>query len=529
MFKKSTLVLSTIAVLSLAEVSAQIFDCQSSSANCAGYFYEDINAAFVDCYNAKGFLESRKENFYTSPLEKECNSTTYASFNATLNGTSTLASTVSGTAVVEYCDYFEIGVGYQFTQADNGIGLVVVPGVIGGARDVYYRDLNLTNSTLYWDWVELAALIETYSSSQCANASANATAPAGSSVPFGFEAIIDWITKYADREVIAQCGAEHPVGNSSNSSNSTNSTGPVVGNNTDNSTVGGNGTDNGTVPVLPGNETNSTVGNGTNSTGNETNSTVPVLPGNETNSTVGGNGTESNGTIPTSGNSTNGTETNSTNGTETNSTIPDNNSTINSTVPDNTTNSTLPGSSGNSSVPVDNNSTNGTNNGTILPGGDNSTNSSNSTGNGTINPGGPIINVTTPVDNSTNNTNTSVPVDNNSTIPADNSTNATVPVVNGTNSTVPVVNGTNATNATVPVLNSTNVTNSTTNSTNATGTVPPPTGGPALAFFNSGNYTLASGCSYADSTNSSVTCVSGLRSVTFTFAQINQYWTSFAT
>jgi len=65
------------------------------------------------------------ENFYTSPLEKVCYSSDFASFKISLNGTSIVA-VVAPNATVAYCDYFLVGNGYLFTVADEGIGLVVL-------------------------------------------------------------------------------------------------------------------------------------------------------------------------------------------------------------------------------------------------------------------------------------------------------------------------------------------------------------------------------------------------------------------
>ena len=112
MLKKSTLALS---VLGLATVQAQrqLSSCDLAG-NCTGFFYEDINAAFVDCFDMNGVLLSRKENFFTSALQKECNSTDYASLEVSLNGTVPMVS-VAANQTVELCNYFEIGAGYQFS------------------------------------------------------------------------------------------------------------------------------------------------------------------------------------------------------------------------------------------------------------------------------------------------------------------------------------------------------------------------------------------------------------------------------
>ena len=161
MLKKSTLALSVLG-LATVQAQSQLSSCDLAG-NCTGFFYEDINAAFVDCFDMNGVLLSRKENFFTSALQKECNSTSFSAFEQSLNGTSVLA-TVSANQTINYCDYYEIGEGYQFTQADNGIGLALLPDRIGSAADLYYKLLTGTTGTvapviLGWDWAELIQLV----------------------------------------------------------------------------------------------------------------------------------------------------------------------------------------------------------------------------------------------------------------------------------------------------------------------------------------------------------------------------------
>jgi hypothetical protein len=287
MFKKSTLALSTIAVLSLSSISAQITNCTQNS-NCTGYFYEDINAAFIDCYDMNGMIIERKENFYTSTLEKECNSTSFSAFNQTISGPSMFAP-VAANATVAYCDYFEIGTGYQFTQADNGIGLVVVESIVDSVRDLYYKNLNITAGVLYWDWTQLAQLVENYTAEACTNGSAlNVTTAVnvtvGINIPEGLEEIVAWITKFAEQE-LAQLQAElTPVNSTVNITvppmiNITipvvNVTIPVVNiTNITNETAPSNIT-NGTVGTIPSGS--GSVANQTNSTSNETIISLPIV------------------------------------------------------------------------------------------------------------------------------------------------------------------------------------------------------------------------------------------------------------
>ena len=66
---------------------------------------------------------------------------------------------VAGAQTVTYCDYFEVGTGYQFSQADCGIGLVVLQDRVNAARDLYYKGITQLPTTLNWAWSELAGLV----------------------------------------------------------------------------------------------------------------------------------------------------------------------------------------------------------------------------------------------------------------------------------------------------------------------------------------------------------------------------------
>ena len=106
MLKKSTLALTSAGFLSLAAAN-HISACDFELGNCTGYFYNDISAAFVDCYDSNGVLASRKEAFYTSPLHKECNTTDGASFMQSLNGTNpSVSSNVTNMTNLTVCDYY---------------------------------------------------------------------------------------------------------------------------------------------------------------------------------------------------------------------------------------------------------------------------------------------------------------------------------------------------------------------------------------------------------------------------------------
>jgi len=61
-------------------------------------------------------------------------------------------ASVPSNMTVTYCDYFEVGNGYLFTQADDDIGLVVLNDRFGGVLDEHYEYLKVKPGVLTWDW-----------------------------------------------------------------------------------------------------------------------------------------------------------------------------------------------------------------------------------------------------------------------------------------------------------------------------------------------------------------------------------------
>jgi len=111
MLKRSSIILATIAVFSFTGIQAQLSNFAGD--NCTGYYFTDINAAFLECFDTAGDLVGGVERFYSIPLDKECNSTNYDDFLISLNHSGTVL--VPSNLTVDYCDYFEVGTGYQFT------------------------------------------------------------------------------------------------------------------------------------------------------------------------------------------------------------------------------------------------------------------------------------------------------------------------------------------------------------------------------------------------------------------------------
>src|SRR3989337_3637326 len=98
------IVLSSCALLCLKGVLGTPLCVPEQPSNCTGFFYDDINAAFVDCFDVEGGLLSRSEHFYTTPLVKECNSTSFMELSVSLN--STMNYNLTNETSVNVCDYF---------------------------------------------------------------------------------------------------------------------------------------------------------------------------------------------------------------------------------------------------------------------------------------------------------------------------------------------------------------------------------------------------------------------------------------
>jgi hypothetical protein len=83
MIKNSRVALSTIGLIAGANA---LHTLPPASSNCTGYFYEDINAAFTDCFDSNGVLVSREENFFKSMLGRDCSNTTFSALQESLSG-----------------------------------------------------------------------------------------------------------------------------------------------------------------------------------------------------------------------------------------------------------------------------------------------------------------------------------------------------------------------------------------------------------------------------------------------------------
>lgn len=86
----------------------------------------------------------------------------------------------STNGTVDYCDYYLWGEGYQFTQADSGIGLVLFQDRYNSSSDLYYKNgaapvVVPSMPSLSWNWSELTQLIQALTNAQCSQQSSNST------------------------------------------------------------------------------------------------------------------------------------------------------------------------------------------------------------------------------------------------------------------------------------------------------------------------------------------------------------------
>lgn len=140
MIKKSNIILSTIAVVSLTQAAARISKCSFEHGSCVGTYSEDVNVAFVDCFDNEGVFMSREEDFYQTPLVKECNMVEFGSLNITANNST---FNFTDNALVPYCDYFELSEGYRFTEVAGSIAYLEQ--VVGGPRDTFFKGVANTS------------------------------------------------------------------------------------------------------------------------------------------------------------------------------------------------------------------------------------------------------------------------------------------------------------------------------------------------------------------------------------------------
>ena len=149
MLQNSKLAISAAALL-FAGVQAQHEGAPAAPSNCTGVYYHDINAAFYECLDERGVLESKSSVYYQSLLEHECSNVTYGNLTAVFNGTQ-IQGNFTQEEQMEVCDYFQWGKGYEFSWVNHDIGLIHIHEKVGNERSLYFQ--NETNdSSLKWDW-----------------------------------------------------------------------------------------------------------------------------------------------------------------------------------------------------------------------------------------------------------------------------------------------------------------------------------------------------------------------------------------
>ena len=148
MFKKTKLAISAVVLLFIS--GSQANHVKAVANNCTGTFHEDINAAFYECMNERGSIESRSEVYYDTLLEHECSNVTYGNLTMMYNGTQ-IQGNYTEEAMIRVCDYFQWGKGYEFSWLDHDIGLIHIHEKVGGERSLSFQNSS-NDASFQWDW-----------------------------------------------------------------------------------------------------------------------------------------------------------------------------------------------------------------------------------------------------------------------------------------------------------------------------------------------------------------------------------------
>ncbi len=130
---------------------------------CIGDYYEAINFLQVQCHSLDGVLQSSTETYFEYSLEKICNTTTFGEVAPEFLLTSWLIpAEVTDDLALQYCDYYQRGVGYAFTVFDNNLGAVILESRRDSDYSAQYERLQEGYVPLAWKWQDLDQLITTY-------------------------------------------------------------------------------------------------------------------------------------------------------------------------------------------------------------------------------------------------------------------------------------------------------------------------------------------------------------------------------
>lgn len=161
---------------------------------CTGSFQDTVNLLYMNCVDDNGNLVDRYQRLFVKPLIKECgqvnstmlrqpavvptpinnNSTapiansalpidnsTLPIDNSTLpignstvpidNSTLPIDNSTTTTGMINCCDYYQTGSGYEFSVCDS-MGAFVRQDLIGGEKDSFYAAQTILSQDFSWVW-----------------------------------------------------------------------------------------------------------------------------------------------------------------------------------------------------------------------------------------------------------------------------------------------------------------------------------------------------------------------------------------
>lgn len=121
---------------------------------------------FYDKLDEEGRIVERIEKFFPIPPIASCMQTTYGEFLANLSAgfiSRREDKNLSSADLLQCCDFFENGQGYQFTLCDKGVGVYIINDRKGSQNDLMYLNMASVDSGFNnVSWNELYSLVDSY-------------------------------------------------------------------------------------------------------------------------------------------------------------------------------------------------------------------------------------------------------------------------------------------------------------------------------------------------------------------------------
>lgn len=128
----------------------------------------------MQCYDTSGSLVRKTELFLNqNNLARICRTTPYSDVQDAVGG---LRPNLTANSTLYCCHFYEAGVGYMFTECDNNVGIVVIPDLVGDARDQFYKNMTAnatqpssqqnasqsSNIVTSWNWTDFQIVVNDY-------------------------------------------------------------------------------------------------------------------------------------------------------------------------------------------------------------------------------------------------------------------------------------------------------------------------------------------------------------------------------